>query len=134
MEDLIIADTDVIIDFFANIPQFARIVSELIKKDKLAITSLSVYELYAGISGTKRLKQIETFIKNIFIFPLNSVETAISAKIYTYLKDKEELIGNEDILIAGICIANSLPLLTKNMAHFKRIKEIKLISIDDLEI
>jgi len=134
LEDLIIADTDVIIDFFANIPQFARIVSELIKKDKLAITSLSVYELYAGISGTKRLKQIETFIKNIFIFPLNSVETAISAKIYTYLKDKEELIGNEDILIAGICIANSLPLLTKNMAHFKRIKEIKLISIDDLEI
>lgn len=129
MENLIIADTDVIIDFFAYIPPFAQFVSRLIKKDQLAITSISVYELYAGITGKKRLKQIETFIKNIYIFPLNAVEAAIAGKIFTDLKAKGKLIGNHDILIAGICIANSLPLLTRNVAHFTPIKELNLISV-----
>jgi tRNA(fMet)-specific endonuclease VapC len=134
LEDLIIADTDVIIDFFADIPPFANIISELIKKNVLAITSISVYELYAGVSGKKRLKQAETFIENTFVFPLDSVEAAIAAKTYTYLKGKGKLIGNEDILIAGICIANSLPLLTRNVAHFKNIQELELASTEDLKL
>ncbi|MFQ6083254.1 MAG: type II toxin-antitoxin system VapC family toxin [Candidatus Aminicenantia bacterium] len=132
MEDLIIADTDGIIDFFADIPPFAQVISKLINKDQLAITSISVYELYAGITGKKRLKQIETFIENIFIFPLNTVEAAIAGKIFTDLKAKGKLIGNQDILITGICIANSLPLLTKNQSHFRNIEKLKLISVDEL--
>jgi hypothetical protein len=33
-----------------------------------------------------------------------------------------------DILIAAICIANDLPLYTKNIAHFSEIKDIRLLS------
>ncbi len=129
MEDLIIADTDVIIDFFANVPPFARYVSELIQKNKLAITSVSVFELYAGVIGKKRLKQVDIFVKSVLIFPLSLIEAAIAAKIFTELKVRGRLIGNQDILIAGICVANSLPLLTKNSAHFTPIKELVLVSV-----
>lgn len=133
MEHLVTADTDVIIDFFTNKLPIAQTVSELIKKDKLAMTSPSVFEIYAGIIGKKRLKQIETFIENVYIFSLNTVEAAIAGKIFTNLKAKGKLIGNIDILIAAICIANSIPLLTKNVAHFKLIKELKLISPNELD-
>jgi tRNA(fMet)-specific endonuclease VapC len=129
LEDIIIADTDVIINFFANEPRFGRYVSELIQKNKLAITSVSVFELYAGVIGKKRLKQIETFVKSVFIFPLSLVEAATAAKIFTELKRRGKLIGNQDILIAGICVANSLPLLTRNTAHFTAIKELKLVLV-----
>jgi len=129
LEDLIIADTDVIIDFFANVPPFARYVSELIQKNKLAITSVSVFELYAGVIGKKRLKQVDIFVKSVLIFPLSLIEAAIAAKIFTELKVRGRLIGNQDILIAGICVANSLPLLTKNSAHFTPIKELVLVSV-----
>lgn len=132
MEDLIIADTDVIIDFFANIHPYAQVISELIKNNQLAITSISVYELYAGITGKKRIIQIETFIKNVFIFSLDTIEAATAGKIFTDLKAKGKLIGNQDILIASICISNSLPLLTRNINHFKIIKKIKLISPEDM--
>lgn len=132
MEDLIIADTDVIIDFFADVPLYAQVVSELIENNKLAITSISVYELFAGITGSKRLKQIETFIENVYVFPLDIIEARIASKIYTELKAQGKLIGNQDILIAGICIANYLPLLTRNMTHFELIKKLKLVSPDDL--
>lgn len=129
MEDLIIADTDIIIDFFANVPPFASYVSELIQKNKLAITSVSVFELYAGVTGKKRLIQVETFVKSVLTFPLSLIEAAIAAKIFTELKGKGKLMGNQDILIAGICVANSLPLLTRNRTHFAAIKELKLVSV-----
>jgi len=132
LEDLIVADTDVIIDFFTDVHPFAQAVYKIIEKDKLAITSISVFELYAGISGKKRLEQIENFVKNVFIYSLNTIEAAIAGKIFTQLKAKGKLIGNQDILIAGICIANSLPLLTRNVAHFEIIKDIKLIAVNNL--
>lgn len=128
MEELIVADTDIIIDFFTDAPPFAQAVSKLIKENKLAITSVSVFELYAGITGKKRLKQIEDFVKNIYVYPLNLIEAAIAGKIFTELKANGSLIGNQDILIAGICIANSLTLLTRNVTHFEIIKDLKLIS------
>lgn len=129
MEGLVIADTDTVIDFFADLPPYAQIVSDLIRKDRLALTSLSVFELYAGVISKRRLIQIENFVKEIHIFPLNLVEAAIAGRIFTELKAKGKLIGNQDILIAGICIANSLPLLTKNVAHFEIIKDLKLMPL-----
>jgi predicted nucleic acid-binding protein len=38
--------------------------------------------------------------------------------------------GNQDILIAGICLANGIPLLTRNTSHFASITG--LIIYDDL--
>ncbi len=92
---------------------------------------MSIFELYAGIPCKKRLKQVEAFVRSVFTFLLNVVEAAIAAKIFTELKAKGRLIGSQDIFIAGICIANSLPLFTKNVAHFSIIKDLKLILIEE---
>jgi len=35
-------------------------------------------------------------------------------------------VGNQDILIAGICITHDLPLITRNTAHFSRISRLRL--------
>jgi len=42
------------------------------------------------------------------------------------------LIGFPDILIAGICLAHDLPLLTRNQAHFERIPDLVLFPLDTL--
>jgi len=129
LEKIVIADTDVVIDFFSGSFPFAVAVADLIKKDRLAVTAITVYELYAGILGTKRLRQIEAFVENIPVMPLEKVEAAWAGRIYTELKSQGKMIGNQDILIAGICLANSLPLLTRNAAHFESIKGLEIIRI-----
>jgi predicted nucleic acid-binding protein len=129
---LIVVDTDVIIDFFRNIAPAAGVFSELISIGKAAMTAVSVFELYAGIEGAKRLKQIETLVQEITVLPLNTIEAATGGRIYTHLKTRGKLVGTHDILIAAICAANHLPLYTKNISHFSEIKDIRLLSPDEI--
>ena len=129
---LIVVDTDVIIDFFRDISPAANVFAALISVEKAAMTAISVFELYAGIEGAKRLTQIETLVQELVILPLNTLEAAIAGRIYTQLKSRGKLIGTHDILIAAICLANDLPLYTKNIAHFSLIKDIRLLSPNEI--
>jgi tRNA(fMet)-specific endonuclease VapC len=129
---LTVIDTDGIIDFFANKAPGVNVVSELISREEAILTSVSVFELYAGIEGKRRLNQIEILIQNLIILPLDIIEAALAGKIYTKLKSKGQLIGTHDILIAGICLANELPLYTKNIAHFSKIEHLRILSFEEI--
>jgi predicted nucleic acid-binding protein len=124
---LVIADTDVVIDFFTDTPPFAAAMTALLEQGHLAITAITVFELYAGVIGARRLKQIETFCESVPVFGLDLLAAAHAAKIYTDLKSKGKGASNQDILIAGICLANSLPLLTRNTAHFASVKGLDIV-------
>ena len=129
---LIVVDTDVIIDFFCGISPAATVFSKLISLGKAATTAISIFELYAGIEGAKRLKQIETLVQEVTILPLNAIEAAMGGRIYTQLKSRGRLAGTHDILIAAICVANNLPLYTKNAGHFSEVKDIRLLSPSEI--
>jgi len=125
-------DTDVVIDFFNGVSPGAGVMLKLISRQEVALTSISVFELYAGIEGKRRLSQIETLIQGVTILPLDVIEAVIAGKIYTQLKSKGQLVGTHDILIAAICVANTVPLYTKNVAHFSKIEDIQVLSKEDI--
>jgi predicted nucleic acid-binding protein len=129
---LIVLDTDVVIDFFTGISPGAEGILKLISQEEAALTSISVFELYAGIEGKRRLGQIETFIRDLAILPLDVIEAALAGKIYTQLKSKGQLIGTHDILIAAVCLANGLPLYTKNVTHFSKIEDIQILTTEEI--
>lgn len=90
---------------------------------------MAVYELYAGVVGRKRLEQIEKLVTLITVFGLGVTQAAIAGRIYTSLKAKGRLIENQDIIIAGICIANNPSLFTKNISHFSIVPQLNLYPI-----
>jgi len=51
-----------------------------------------------------------------------------AAEIYLLLKQKGELIGDADILIAAYCLVNDYILVTENIKHFKRVEGLNLIN------
>lgn len=126
MARLVVADTDVVIDFFTDTAPLAQALADLLKEGRLAVTAVTVFELYAGIRGTKRLKLMEKFFESVPVFPLDLLAAAWAGKIYTDLKSEGKTIGNQDILIAGICLANGLPLLTRNSSHFAPVRGLEL--------
>jgi len=125
-------DTDILIDFFSNVTPGAQVLSILISREEAVLTSVSVFELYAGVEGKRRLKQIETLIQNLMILPLDVFEAVMAGKIYTELKTKGQMIGTHDILIAAICLANGLPLYTKNVIHFSKIEDLQVLSPEEI--
>ena len=46
MEKIVIADTDVVIDFFSGSEPAASTIAGLIQEDRLALTSVTVFESY----------------------------------------------------------------------------------------
>jgi len=130
--ELIVVDTDVVIDFFNGVSPGAGVMLKLISRQEVALTSISVFELYAGIEGKRRLSQIETLIQGVTILPLDVIEAVIAGRIYTQLKSKGQLVGTHDILIAATCVANRVPLYTKNVAHFSKIEDILILTNNDI--
>lgn len=128
MEKIVIADTDVIIDFFSGTEPSASAIEQLILQDSLALTSITVFELYAGITGKKRKKQIDDLILILPVFPFEEKHAETAAEIYNELKKTGNLIGNQDILIAGICVAHDIPIITRNTNHFSRISQLRIFS------
>ena len=121
-----VADTDVIIDFFTDTTPRAQAVAALLMEGRLAVAAVTVFELYAGVRGAKRLKQLESLFAHVPVLPLDVLAAAYAGRIYTDLRSEGFTVGNQDILIAGVCLANGLPLFTGNTSHFASIKGLTL--------
>jgi predicted nucleic acid-binding protein len=63
------------------------------------------------------------------IFALGFKEAEKAAKTFDFLESKGLKIDNNDILIAGIMLANGMKkLITKNVKYFEGIDEIEILS------
>lgn len=120
-------DTDVCIDFLRSrnpgAEKFLKTVSEFTPH----ITSITAFELHLGHIKLKKRDSLDSFINQFHILPFDAKAAKTTAKIQAELDEKGAHIGIPDTLIAGICVANSIPLLTNNIRHFSRIKSLKLI-------
>ena len=124
---MIVADSDVLIDFLRNGGAAPRVM-ELLKKGVLCTTAISAFELQSGISSKKALKSALDLLAAVKIFPLDDAAAKIAAEIYRELSGQGQGIGMGDSLIAGICCSNDLPILTRNLKHFDRVEGLVIAS------
>jgi tRNA(fMet)-specific endonuclease VapC len=125
----ICVDTDVCIDFLRRKEPGLTLLIKLLEKFDPCITTITAFELYLGHIKMNRKDRIEDFIDQFSILPFNLEAAMISARIQASLDSKGEGIGIPDTLIAGICVAEKVPLLTLNTKHFSKIDELRLINI-----
>jgi len=102
-------------------------------KFQCALTAISLYELQSVPRlSVFQLSIIEQLRKFVEVLPFDAAAAEQSASIWRSLALQGQTIGLADTLIAGVCLANDLPLLTRNVEHYGRIAALKLISADDL--
>jgi tRNA(fMet)-specific endonuclease VapC len=97
----------------------------------ISISILSYYEILSGLKHKDANKQLGSFLKlceGVSIISITKESCQKSADIYANLKKSGEIIDDVDILIAGICLENSLALVTNNTKHFQRIKDIEIVN------
>jgi tRNA(fMet)-specific endonuclease VapC len=120
-------DTDILVSLLKGNPSAIAFVKELeARGQKLSTSSISAYELTKGATISTRskenLKLVGDLLSNLKILSLNRRSSEIAANIYGDLASKGRIIGELDILIAGICAYSDEPLVS-NDGHFAELKK-----------
>jgi tRNA(fMet)-specific endonuclease VapC len=123
---VIIADTDVLIDFLRGRDAAAKRIAVELDTRSFGTTAITAFELQSGARSSNQRKAIDTLLEAMTIFPFGSEEARIAADLRRQLESQGETIGMADYMIAAVCIANEGVLLTRNRRHFERVEGLKL--------
>jgi tRNA(fMet)-specific endonuclease VapC len=95
----------------------------------LHTTCISLYEFLRGLAYLKKdVGEYKTHLEShLSVLGLDNQGIVQASKIFGDLKRKGSLVQDPDLLIAGICLANSLPLVTGNAKHFERFGKYGLV-------
>jgi len=123
-------DTDILTAFFRNQPKVvARAADYLLEHSHLSISIITYYEVLRGlryVNAIKQLRDLASFIADNEILPLDMMAVRDAADVYTVLRRQGRLIGEGDIFIAGIALANECVLVTNNVDHFSRVSGLRV--------
>jgi len=122
-------DTDWIIHWLNGKQVVVEKVKDL-KEYGLAISIISVGEIYEGIYGSKTPRKHEEdfkgFLTGVIVLEITEEICKKFGELRNNLRKKGELIGDFDLLIASSALMNGLTLLTDNVKHYERVNGLKI--------
>ena len=123
---ILIADTDVLIDFLAGQnPTAAQIAAEL-EMGTLCTTAVTRFELLSGARTAAQERRIRRLLDALPTVPLDTRAADQAARIRLDLERKGTTIGMGNSLIAGIVLYHQATLFTRNRRHFERVPGLRL--------
>ncbi len=115
-------DSDFLVDLLNDKPGMSYLVDSY---EHPKTTVINAFELYYGVWNSSNPKEnivkVGSLLKSLSILEVDMVAAQKAAEIDVKLTNSGSILELEDILIAGICIANNEELVTRNIDHFKRI-------------
>lgn len=110
----------------------AKVKSRLdeVAHSKIYITAITLCELFKGAylsaNTEENLSLINSLFDYFYILELEDNSAEIYGQKYSELKKIGKLTQDFDLLIAAICMANNVVLVTRNKKHFENIKGLKV--------
>jgi tRNA(fMet)-specific endonuclease VapC len=119
---MIIADSDVLIDYLRLRNPAADQVTSLIQNRDLCTTAISCFEILSGTRTAHQLASARRLMADIPILQLDLESAERGAQVRRGLEERGMAIGFADSLIAGIVLTAQFPLLSRNRRHFERVE------------
>lgn len=112
-------DSSILIEIFRGDKKLAERLNKLIASDEeLYVAPITAMELFKGAflhhNSKEKIEQVEELLNGLEIIEFNIDSYKEFGKMYSELKKKGVLIGEFDIMIASIAIANNLIIITKD--------------------
>jgi len=123
---VIVADTDVLIDFLAGVDPAARQVTAELERGSLRTTAITRFELLSGALNARQEETILALLTAIPTLVLDEAAADRAAHVRRSLERSGNSIGMADSLIAGISLLHGAVLLTRNRRHFARVPGLRL--------
>jgi len=123
-------DTDIVISFLKNDAAAVSKVKELQSFGDIAITTLTLCELYKGAFLSQKKEEglafISDFVESISLLPQSKLSCLLFGQDYAALKKRGIMTQLMDLMIASVCKASNRMLITRNVKDFKNIPELRL--------
>lgn len=126
---MVVLDTSVIIDHLRRKIK-GTILDLLVEKygwSELAISTVSVQELFVGLSSKNQKEEILNLISLMKILPYTF---KVAEKAGEILRDSKTGMNFVDAAIAATCVLNDCKLATLNTGDFLKIKGLDLMATD----
>ena len=128
-------DTSIIIDLLRNEETVRKFIADHME-DEIITSCICQAEVAAGIYHSKtddiskRKKQTDEIFSSFFLVSeFDSSQADIFGRIKADLAENGQLIEDMDILIAAACISNNAILVTGNLKHFDRVKNLQIFPL-----
>lgn len=128
---MIVADTDALIDFLRGREPLADRVDRELSTGALATTAVTAFELRSGARSEQESEVVDTLLGALQLLPLDAAAASRAAEVRRGLEADGQPIGMADCLIAGVCLARSAILLTRNRDHFERVPDLALARVTE---
>ena len=117
-------DSDVLIAFLKGDPAAHRFLKE--NAQETTTTIITALEILSGVlPSTRREREALVTLQAFEPKHLDWNAMIASATVTRNLERRGNPIGQNDEVIAGICIANDLALVTQNKKHFTQVSGLK---------
>jgi len=120
-------DTDFCVDYLRERAPRCTQFEKAVKRFDLRMTAITAYELLLGQLRMRRKQDLTGLLEAVPVIPFGRRAAEESARIHSTLMIKGQEIGLPDTLIAGICLAEAIPLLTYNLDHFERVEGLRVV-------
>lgn len=114
-----LADSDVLIDLLNN--RGSAKLDDEIAVQQVLTTTVTRFEILAGALTNWGTSQALALFDRVPQLSLDAAAADRAADVNRQLRLQGIRLATADTLIAGIALANDLPLLTRNRRHFDRI-------------
>ncbi|MCS6920046.1 MAG: PIN domain-containing protein [Fimbriimonadales bacterium] len=125
-------DTDVVIEVIRGDTALATHLIQVQQAgEPVYLHALSYYETKRGLLRAAATRQIHAFERLCQALPLITLTPEsldIAAQIYADLSDTGQVLGDADILIASSAIAEGLTVVSRNLRHYTRIPNLRVVS------
>jgi len=122
MAELILLDTDVLVDFFRGHTKAVAFVNA--HSARIILSSIVVAELYAGVKGDAEQAALENFVSLFHVVPVSAV-IAKAGGLYKRDYGKSHGVGLADAILAATAEAENAELKTLNTKHYPMLKGLR---------
>ena len=126
----LLLDSDILIYFLKGkqeiVEQFVKHPPDDLLTSRINYTEL-LYGAYNSTRIERNLQTILEFLENFEILEFDKRAAEIFAVEKARLKKRGTIVADMDLMIASIAIANDIALVTNNIKHFERIKDLRLV-------
>ncbi len=98
---------------------------ERLEDARLYLPAIVAGELAAGASMANRPRW-EAFLAPFFLLPVTPDVAWEHGRAYRHLRGVGQLIGASDLWIAATALAHGMPVVTRNVDHFRRVPHLEV--------